>query len=143
MAIKQFGIALAILAAQTWVVLAAAETKPDAAESAEALRCTTRAENFVKNVVTCPLSATGKTQNLRFQANFSGGHDDTKASMVPRLDAQPLSCDNGGKLDLFSEEGDVSLECRFTIQADSRPHVLEVTISWSHAEYTNAELKAM
>jgi hypothetical protein len=140
---KPIYFGLTILALQTLAPMAAAEPESTAATPAGLPSCTTRAENFKQNVVTCSLSGTGKTQRFRFQANFSGGHDDTEASMVPRLDGKDLSCDDGSKLYLFGEDGDVSLECRFTLQADSRQHVLEVTISWTHADYTDATLKAM
>lgn len=87
----------------------------------------------------CPLPAA--TRHFRFRANFSGGHDDTKASMTATLDEQPLTCEEGSKTRLFAEEGDVSLECRFSIAgASTAEHLLRVTLVWSHAEYTDFAL---
>ncbi|MGQ0698022.1 MAG: hypothetical protein ACT4PZ_07240 [Panacagrimonas sp.] len=88
--------------------------------------------------VSCPLEASGTTQRFRFKANFSGGHDDTMASMTPALDGSPLVCDEGSKTDLFGEDGDVSLECRFSMtEKAGTKHVLGVKLKWSHAQYTD------
>jgi len=92
---------------------------------------------------TCTLVATGKEQTYRFRTMYSGGHDDTRARMEMMLDGRPLVCAEGSKLSLFGEDGDISLECRFSITASagSRP-VLGVVVIWHHAQYTGFELLA-
>lgn len=91
----------------------------------------------------CPLTATGTTQLFRFKANFSGSHDDTKARMVTTLNGRPLACAAGSKTSLFAEDGDVSLECRFSVtEAAGTEHLLAVTLFWYHAQYMDFELAA-
>src|SRR5262245_61988655 len=63
--------------------------------------------------VECVLDPAGSAQRYRFRANFSGGHDDTTASMTLTVDGAPLACDAGSKTSLQGEDGDVTLECRF------------------------------
>jgi hypothetical protein len=90
--------------------------------------------------VSCPLNSPGATPRFRFKANFSGGHDDTMASMTTTLDGAPLACDPGSKTSLMGEDGDVSLECRFSLApAAGTKHVLQVLLKWSHAQYTDFE----
>jgi hypothetical protein len=93
--------------------------------------------------VKCPLNASGTAQHFRFKVNFSGGHDDTKANMAPTLDGSPLECEKGSKTSLFGEDGDVSLECRFSItEKAGTQRVFGVTILWSHAQFTDFGLAA-
>jgi hypothetical protein len=88
----------------------------------------------------CPIAASGAPQRFRFKANFSGGHDDTKASLSASLDNLPFACDSGSKTRLFGEEGDVGLDCQFSMtgKADG-VQILTVTLLWSHAQYTDFE----
>lgn len=88
----------------------------------------------------CPLVASGNAQRFRFKANLSGGHDDTMAKLKASLDDLPLTCDSDSKTSLLAEDGDVSLECRFSMtgKADT-VHILTVTLLWSHAQYTDFE----
>ncbi|WP_216075105.1 hypothetical protein, partial [Acinetobacter baumannii] len=65
------------------------------------LSCEVQAPGADRRQVTCPLSASGATQRFRFKARFSGGHDDTKASITPTLNGAPLVCDKGSKISLF------------------------------------------
>jgi hypothetical protein len=104
-------------------------------------RCESQAPGGDTRDITCPLKASGAAQRFRFKANFSGGHDDTMASMTATLDGAPLACEQGSKTSLMGEDGDVSLECRFSI--GERPpgeRFLRVTVSWRHAQYTDFEL---
>jgi hypothetical protein len=92
---------------------------------------------------TCPLAATGAAKVWRFKADFSGGHDDTSASMSMTLDGAPLACEAGSKTRLFGEDGDVSLICRFrTGAASGGRSTLVVALLWSHAQYVRTELVA-
>ena len=83
----------------------------------------------------------GAAQRLSFKALFAGGHDDTSASMTLNLDGTPLACDPGSKTKLFAEDGNVFLECRFSLDAGAAPRKLGVALVWSHAQYTGVELK--
>ena len=91
---------------------------------------------------TCRIQAADARRPLRFKAFFSGGHDDTVASLQVTLDGSPLTCGEGSKTRLMGEDGDVSLECRISVPStgDSN-HVLTVLIKWSHAQYTDAGLQ--
>lgn len=92
-------------------------------------------------VPACLIPAANAAQWLSFKANFSVGHDDTKASMTASLDDVPLACDEGSKTELMGEDGDVSLECRFPVAA--RPwggQRLSVKVSWRHAQYTGFQV---
>jgi hypothetical protein len=92
--------------------------------------------------INCPLDGSATTQSLRFKAHFSGGHDDTRASLTARLNDQSLACDDGSKTELEGEEGEISLECRFSLSAGAgTKHVLSVQVRWHHAQYTNFALE--
>lgn len=107
------------------------------------------------NVVPCEQTAVGANGQqqvscvldrpataFRFRANFSGGHDDTKASMTVTVDGTPHRCDDGSKTSLIGEDGDVSLECMISFaKAPPMRRVLGVTLLWYHAEYVDAELR--
>jgi hypothetical protein len=93
--------------------------------------------------VTCPLGRSASVQRFRFTANFSGGHDDTTASMTPTLDGASLACEPGSKTSLIGEDGDVSVDCAFTVgEAPGTTRVLQVLLKWRHAQYTDFSLVA-
>ena len=87
-----------------------------------------------------PAGCLRSLQQFRFKANFTGGHDDTMASMTATLNGGPLTCGEGSTTSLQGEEGDVSLECRFSMteKAGTKP-IFGVVVSWDHAQYTNFE----
>lgn len=88
----------------------------------------------------CPLPSNGSERRWRFMAEFSGGHDDTSASMTLTLDGVPLHCDEGSKTRLFGEDGNVSLVCRFPVRGSPAAPTLAVALLWSHAQYVRTEL---
>lgn len=115
---------------------AATPAKPNA-------QCESRAPEFGdKRDVTCVFPATGANQRLVFRVNFLGSHDDTELSMTASLNQQELTCDPGSKMSSRFEDGEISLECRFSVKAaaDAKQQVLEVGIVWTHAQYANYEL---
>jgi hypothetical protein len=119
----------------TWATIAgpAAAFEPAACES-----LTPRNE---RREITCALKTPTSTQRLRFKAHFSGSHDDTTAAMNLTLDGAPLACEPGSKTYLEAEDGDVALECRFSIAPGSgAKRSVRALISWHHAEYTRFEL---
>jgi len=92
--------------------------------------------------IKCPLSASGAVQRFRFRVYFSGSHDDTTASLTTTLDGAPLACEKGSKTSLAGEDGEVSLECRFSNTGKSgTKQLLGVTISWRHAQYKDFEFE--
>ena len=107
---------------------------PAAALPADAPACTaSTATGGDIRVLTCALTA---GRPYRLTANFSGGHDDTSASLAATLDGQPVDCEADSKTRLFGEDGDVSLHCRIRAGGDPAPaHVLVVTVLWSHAQF--------
>lgn len=62
------------------------------------------------------------------------------ASMTASLNGTALMCAAGSKTELMGEDGDVSLECKFSItEPTGTHHILRVLIKWSHAQYTGFE----
>lgn len=116
---------------------------PAPAPTVGKLQCESKPLRGDRREVSCPLVASAATQRFRFKAHFSGSHDDTTASIVSTLDGTPLVCAEGSKTDLMGEEGDVSLECRFSIPAKAgTTHVLRVLLEWHHARYTDFEFRS-
>lgn len=103
--------------------------------------CESHAPRWDRRDIRCPMSASGIVRHFRFTARFSGSHDDTTASLRPTIDGAPLACDTGSKTELMGEDGDVSLECRFSVSAGPT-QVLRVMLSWHHAEYTDFEFES-
>src|SRR5262245_47977792 len=103
--------------------------------------CEVQSATWDSQDVSCLIPAATEGRRLEFIARFSGGHDDTSASIEPHLDGQPLKCDEGSKISLFGEDGDVSVYCQFTVRggegSDSR---LKVTVRWRHAQYADFAL---
>lgn len=90
---------------------------------------------------TCPLETPASLQRYRFKANFSGSHDDTTMSMAATLNGAPLTCEAGSTTSRRFEDGDVSLDCRFSVEGSAgAQNVLGVNLVWSHAQYTDFEL---
>ncbi len=103
-------------------------------------RCETRAPDFGdKRDITCQFTAAGVQQAL-FKVRFLGSHDDTQLSMTPALDGLPLTCGPGSKTSSRFEDGEITLECRFVIEAKvDSTHLLKMEIVWTHAQYDGFE----
>ncbi len=111
------------------------------AQHSSALPCESTLLHDGARQVQCPLSGAGEKQAFSFRADFSGGHDDTEASMKLLFEGMPVACDTGSKTSLMGEDGDVSLVCLFSVMPSPRPSAaLEVSIRWRHAQYTRFEL---
>ena len=87
--------------------------------------------------VSCAIPVSPQAQRFEFVVNFSGGHDDTSASMQAALDERPLGCEENSKTSLFAEDGEVSLYCRFTVAGGLQGARLKIAFRWSHAQYTS------
>lgn len=118
---------------------AAAAAAP--AESASPSACTTTSPTYDTRQVECRLGRADPGAGYRFRADFAGGHDDTSARLEPFLDDAPTGCDAGSKLQLFAEDGNVSLWCDFAVtDRTAEAAVFKVTVRWSHAQYVGFEL---
>jgi hypothetical protein len=118
---------------------ACATTTPATFSASDA--CSERSAAFGKQEIQCQLPKTGVAGKLRFKVNFSGGHDDTSARIEPSIDDAPLTCDEGSKLFLSQEDGNVSLWCDFAVAGPVQGNgVFKVAVIWGHAEYVNYEV---
>ena len=81
--------------------------------AAEVLTCETHAANWKWQEFHCPVTITTEGQKMRFKADFSGSHDDTRLSMTLSLDGVPVACSPDSKTSLLGEDGSVSLDCHF------------------------------
>ena len=114
-----------------------------AAQAQGQARCVRQAGAGNKLELQCPLAASGLLRRFRFKAYFSGGHDDTVASLTATLGGMPLACEPGSKTSLMGEDGDVALECGFSIAEEAGgEHILRVMLSWSHAQYEGFALES-
>ena len=102
-----------------------------------ATACMDVAATYETREVQCRIPA-GFAGKLRFQANFSGGHDDTVARLESFWNDVPLTCNEGSKTWLSAEEGDVSLWCDFPAADQAKAGgVFKIAFRWSHAEYVS------
>lgn len=114
-----------------------------AAGPAAAAGCTSRTAMEPRGevrFVECPVVAADAPHGYRFEAFFTGGHDDTVAELVTTLDEAPLTCEPGSKTRLEGEFGDVSVACRFRVDAaQPAPQVARIKIVWTHAQFDRFE----
>ncbi len=132
-----------------WALIPLAPAVQAAGDSELKSNCESRTPGGDALYLHCPMNAPAAVadRRYRFKVDFSGGHDDTQASIALSLDGAPLRCDEGSKTSLFGEDGEVSLECRFALRAAAESgaaaaerRLLDVTILWSHAQYTDFQL---
>lgn len=104
-------------------------------------KCDEQAAGGDRRNIVCSITDSMSERRVQFIAKFSGGHDDTMASMSLSFDGAPLTCDPGSKTDLMGEDGDVILECKFFIAPNSgKARVLRAEVKWSHTEYSGFDL---
>ena len=102
--------------------------------------CASTAGGGGSRQVECRLERPEKAASYRFLARFSGGHDDTVASLEAALDGAAEACGPGSKTYLVGEDGDVSLHCTIApVDRAGAPRVLRVVVRWSHAEFGGFE----
>ena len=133
---RRFLVPFILLATNAFATPAIAADAGHVATAVAPAECTSsNATGGDIRVITCTLGA-GKPH--RFTARFSGGHDDTSATLAAELDGQATGCDPDSKMRLFGEDGNVSLHCRIHAGGDPAvAHVLVVTVLWSHAQYVD------
>ncbi len=126
-------------------VMLAASTPSSANEGAAAAqrpqRCEPPTLGSDKLIVVCALDNAAALQSVHIQVHFTGSHDDTTASLEVAIDDAPVACDAGSKTSTEFEDGDVTLDCRFT--ASVKPGaatVLRASAKWFHAQYVGLEV---
>jgi hypothetical protein len=128
------------LTMQTFLALAAWAASTGPAGATEPAACESLTPRNERREVSCALKVPTAAQRFRFKAHFSGSHDDTTATMKLTLDGALLACEPGSKTYLEAEDGDVALECRFSVVPGDATRNMRALISWHHAEYTRFEL---
>lgn len=93
---------------------------------------------------TCPLKAYPTAQKFHFVARVSGGHDDSSSLLAVSHGDQDVACAPGSKVGSEGEDGDITLDCRFTLPAAAlkAPGKLVVRLKASHVFFENHSLKA-
>lgn len=93
--------------------------------------------------VQCALGEEHASRKFKFEVRFSGGHDDTRASLSGTLNGKPLACDEGSKPELEGEFGDVSIHCEFVSEAIPGGQELKIAVEWRHAQYADFQLELL
>ena len=130
------GLLCAMLAAS---IPSSATERPAAVQQAQ--RCEAPTIGRDKLTLVCALDAAAAPQRVHIKVHLTGSHDDTTASLEVTLGDAPAACDAGSKTSTEGEDGDVTLDCRFT--ASGRPGaatVLRATAKWFHAQYVGLEV---
>lgn len=116
---------------------ACAATPPTTPAAFSAGDCANGTVNFDNRDVQCRIPA-GVAGRFRFTANFSGGHDDTAARLEVSVNGAPFACEDGSKLFLNAEDGNVSLWCDLSTAGPiAAAGAFEVRIYHSHAEFVD------
>ena len=92
----------------------------------------------------CPLKAYSAAQKFHFVVLVSGGHDDSSSLLAVSHGEQDVACAPGSKVGSEGEDGDITLDCRFTLPATAlkAPSKLVVRLKASHVFFENHSLKA-
>ncbi len=92
----------------------------------------------------CALKAYPAAQKFHFVVRVTGGHDDSSSLLVVRHGDQDVACAPGSKVGSEGEDGDITLDCRFTLPAAAlkAPGKLEVRLKASHVFFERYSLKA-
>jgi hypothetical protein len=136
------GLAALLLAALPAVAASTPPASPvnKPAPAQQPLRCEPPVLGRDRLTVVCALDAAAP-QRIHIRVRFTGSHDDTTASMDIAIDDVTVACDTGSKTSTESEDGDVTLDCRFTAPGKtSGPTVLRASAKWFHAQYVHLEV---
>lgn len=63
----------------------------------------------------CVVPPAANVRGVRFEADFSGSHDDTQLALNARAEGAVLACGPGSRTESEREDGDVRLTCRLTV----------------------------
>lgn len=129
---------IALAAAITTLPSQAAETL----EKTKAIECKKTLRPGSKHLFACPLPTFTSAQQAHVKVELSGGHDDSLATLALQHNGKTLSCAQGNKTESEGEDGDIVLECRFTLPADvlTAPSNLAVTLVAHHTELEHYSL---
>lgn len=109
--------------------------------SAEPVPCEGRSTGYGSGDLVCPLPGSAGAGHLKFQARFSGVHDDSSAGLAVTLDGKPLACADGSRPRIAGDAGGSTLECRLAIPAaPATVRRLTIHLLWYHAEPVGYEL---
>lgn len=109
--------------------------------AAEPVPCEGRSTGYGSGELVCSLPASAGASQLKFQAHFSGVHDDSSAGLAVALDGKPLACADGSTPRIAGDGGGSALECRLLVPASAAAtRKLTVHLLWYHAEPIGYEL---
>lgn len=111
------------------------------ASPAAAPSCQTATLNDEEGEAVCTLAASTSVRAVRFKARFLGSHDDSAVSLrLTELNDMPVECRADSKTKSRFEDGEVTLDCGFTVPATPSDVRLTVKISLHHLQFDKAEL---
>jgi hypothetical protein len=112
-----------------------------AAAATSAPSCQTVTLNDEEGEAVCTLPASTTVREVRFKARFLGSHDDSEVSLrLTKLNDLPVACSADSKITSRFEDGEVTLDCGFTVPATQSEGRLSVKISLHHLQFDKAEL---
>lgn len=89
--------------------------------------------------VSCALEA-GAPRRVQLRVRLTGSHDDTTGTLQVAIAGAAVTCDAGSKTSTEGEDGDVTLDCRFTAAADPGAATLvQASARWFHAQFVGFE----
>lgn len=140
------GLPSLMLVAALQAVAATAHSMPAAAAdgpiaSQRPLACEPPTPGRDRISVVCTLDEGAAAQRVHIRIHLTGSHDDTTASMEVAIGDAPVVCDDHSKTSTEGEDGDVALDCRFTVSVKpGAANVLLVSAKWFHAQYVGLEV---
>jgi hypothetical protein len=99
--------------------VAAISALPGQSHADSAVTCERELRPGDRHIFTCPLQSFSSAQTARFSVELSGGHDDSLSTLALRHGDKDLTCAEGSKTLSEGEDGDITLECRFTLSPTS------------------------
>ena len=135
-------LAIALLLSGSGLQPAGAAESPGAVSAPST--CALMSSTYDSHDVACVIPGSGQARRFRFKATFAGGHDDTLVSIHPSLGDVELACEDGSKTRSFAEDGDIALQCDFTVVGPASVDAkFKATIRWSHAQFTAFEMRPL
>lgn len=111
------------------------------ASAATAPSCQATTLNDEEGQAVCTLPASAGVREVQFIARFLGSHDDSEVSLrLVQLNDLPFECRADSKTQSRFEDGEVALDCGFTVPPTLSEHRLSVKISLHHLQFDQAEL---
>lgn len=112
-----------------------------AASAAAVSGCHASTLNDEEGEAVCTLPASTDVREVRFKARFLGSHDDSEVSLrLIKVNDKPVECRADSKTKSRFEDGEVTLDCGFTVPATLSADRITVKISLHHLQFDKAEL---